>query len=340
MKEIPISQIPGIRIGQTEDIEKATGCTVLICNAGAPAGLYISGGGPAGRETSLLDPLTADHNIHAIVLSGGSAFGLGAADGVVKYLEEHGIGYDTRIRKVPLVCQSDIFDLGLGDPYAFPDAAMGYRACVASEASGGGNFRHGNYGVGCGASIGKCLGKDFAMKSGIGSFAVQVGDLIVGAMVVVNAFGDIYEAGKQIAGMRTSKESHDLRSAEDELIRMLENASAEQPFKESTGGWNADGSIENTTLGIVITNAKLHKTELVRLARMADDGLARAIRPVHTTFDGDSVYTMSVGDVVADFNTVGTLAAMAVEKAILSAVKETPGAYDLPGLADGEFFQV
>ena len=193
-KEISIQEIKGIKIGQSENQAAGTGCTVFLSETGMRAGLDVRGGGPASRESELLNPLAAAQVIHAIVLAGGSAYGLGAADGVMKYLEEKGIGFEVGPSlKVPLVCQSDLFDLTVGDPYIRPDKAMGYDACLRAEENGTGNYRDGNFGAGCGATVGKFAGMDYCMKSGIGSYAVQIGELQVGAVVAVNALGDIYD---------------------------------------------------------------------------------------------------------------------------------------------------
>ena len=203
-KEISILEIKGIKIGQSENQAAGTGCTVFLSETGMRAGLDVRGGGPASRESELLNPLAAAQVIHAIVLAGGSAYGLGAADGVMKYLEEKGIGFEVGPSlKVPLVCQSDLFDLTVGDPYIRPDKAMGYDACLRAEENGTGNYRDGNFGAGCGATVGKFAGMDYCMKSGIGSYAVQIGELQVGAVVAVNALGDIYDwkTGKKIAGL-------------------------------------------------------------------------------------------------------------------------------------------
>ena len=202
MKEIPITSFDNLQIGQAENTAAGTGCTVVLLGKdGAPAGLDVRGGGPASRESELLKPLAAAQVIHAIVLAGGSAFGLDAAGGVMRYLEEHDIGFDVGVTKVPLVCQSDLFDLTVADARARPDGAMAYAACVNAEI---GNYRDGNHGAGTGATVGKLLGMDHCMKSGIGSYAVQVGDLKVGALVAVNAVGDVYdfETGRKVAGLR------------------------------------------------------------------------------------------------------------------------------------------
>ena len=314
--QIPIQKIEGIRIAQTENREAATGCTVFICEKGMPAGLDVRGGGPASRESQLLNPLTAAQQIHAIVLAGGSAFGLAAADGVMRCLEERGIGYDVGVTKVPLVVQSDLFDLTVGDAFTRPDAAMGYEA--ARLALDSPNYRDGNWGAGCGASVGKIAGMSCAMKSGIGSYAVQIGELKVGAVAAVNALGDIYDwkNGRQIAGLLTEDQKR-LRSTAEYM--KMNRRIAENKF---TG---------NTTLAVVMTNAAFSKPELCKLAGMAHNGLARTIRPVHTSADGDSIYAVSLGSVSADRDLVGTLVAEAVSEAVLCAVLNAEGASGLPG---------
>lgn len=317
MKEIRISDIENIKIGQVEDALGATGCTVVLSEEGSPAGLDVRGGGPASRESELLKPVANAGFIHAIVLAGGSAFGLDAAGGVMQCLEEKGIGFDVGITKVPLVCQSDIFDLTVGDPKVRPDKAMGYRAAEAALA--GGNYKDGNYGAGCGATVGKFLGMDYCMKSGIGSYAVEIGELKIGALVVVNALGDIYDhkSGKQIAGL-LSEDKKSLRSTMDLLINCTEVV--ENKF---TG---------NTTIGLILTNAEFNKTQLCKLASMAHNGYARAIKPVHTSADGDSIYAMSTGKVRADLDAVGSLAADIMAEAILRAVRSAESAYGFPAL--------
>lgn len=324
MKEtISIKDIKGIRIGQTEDPEGGTGCTVFLSEAGMAAGMDVRGGGPASRESELLKPLAAAQEIHAIVLAGGSAFGLGAADGVMQYLEERGIGFDVGVTRVPLVCQSDLFDLTAGDPGARPDRAMGYEACLRAEEE---NYRDGNYGAGCGATVGKFAGMDYCMKSGIGSCALQVGELQVGAVVAVNALGDIYDwrSGQKLAGL-LAEDRRSFRRTED--LMYADTRTVENKF---TG---------NTTIGVVITNADFQKASLCKIAVMAHDGYARSIRPVHTTADGDSIYAVSVGDaegkkVSADQDLVGTLAAEVMSEAITAAVKSARSAYGLPAWED------
>ncbi len=310
--EIPVTEIEGIRIGQTENAEAGTGLTVLISPEGMPAGLDVRGGGPASRESELLKPLAAAQVVHAVVLSGGSAFGLGAANGVMQYLEEQGIGFDVGVTKVPLVVQSDLFDLTVGDPFVRPDAAMGYEAArLAMEAP---NYRDGNYGAGCGATVGKFGGMETCMKSGIGSYAIEIGDLKIGAVVAVNAIGDVYDwkTGEKAAGLLTEDKTA-FRDSTELLAGSIE-------VKENR-------FIENTTLGVIITNARFSKSQLCKIAGMAHDGYARSIRPVHTSVDGDSIYAVSVGDIVADQDLVGSLAAEVMSEAILRAVYSAESAY-------------
>ncbi len=315
MKEISIANIGNIRIGQTENKEAGTGVTVFISENGMPAGLDVRGGGPASRESQLLNPLMAAQVIHAVVLGGGSAFGLEAANGVMQYLEENGYGFPVGVTRVPLVAQSDLFDLTVADAYTRPDREMGYEAAkTAFEAP---NYRDGNYGAGTGATVGKICGMDYCMKSGIGSYAVQIGDLKIGAVAAVNALGDVYDrkSGKQVAGL-LSEDKKTMRSTVDYMLE--HNEVRENKFTD------------NTTIGIVITNAAFDKAQLCKIAGMAHDGYARSIRPVHTTADGDSIYAVSVGDLSADQDLVGTLAADVMSEAIVRAVMNTESAYGYP----------
>ena len=319
MREIPVTEVGPLCIGQTENTEAATGCTVFIAPQGMRAGLDVRGGGPASRESQLLNPLMAAKSIHAIVLAGGSAYGLGAANGVMQYLEQNGIGYDTGYALVPLVAQSDIYDLSVGDASVRPDAAMGYEAArLAMEEP---NYRDGNFGAGCGATVGKYAGMDYCMKSGIGSYAIQIGELKIGAIVAANALGDIYDwkTGRQIAGM-LNEEKDGLRSSAEYMRQSY--AVVDNKF---TG---------NTTLGVVFTNARFEKAQLCKIAGMAHDGYARSINPVHTSADGDSVYAVSIGDIAADQDMVGAMAAEVVSQAIVRAVENAEGAYGFPALRD------
>ena len=306
MKEISIKEIEGVSIGHAQDENAKTGVSVIYFKNGAQTGCDISGGGPASRETPLTDPMTADNPLNAVVLSGGSAFGLAASDGVMKYLEEHGIGYNTGYALVPLVCQSCIFDLGYGKSNVRPDAALGYEACKnAFECC---DDSMGNVGAGTGASVGKLMGMKQAQKAGLGIHAIQVGELQIAAVVVVNAFGDIFnpENGQKIAGLMDPTRSTFL-----DLEQMfLQFMSAPKDLFNS-----------NTTIGCVITNAKFDKTKLNKIAAMTRNAYARCINPVGTMADGDCIYACSVGEVVSDVNLVGTLSAKVMQKAILKAVE-------------------
>ena len=319
MKEISICEIGPIRIGQTENMEAGTGCTVFINENGMHAGLDVRGGGPASRETTLLSTLSAAQKIHGVVLAGGSAFGLAAGGGVMRYLEEHGFGFDAGVTKVPLVVQSCLFDLTAGDQNVRPDEAMGYEA--ARRAFEEPNYKDGNFGAGCGATVGKLSGMERCMKTGIGSYAVQLDELKIGAVVALNALGDIFDwkSGKQIAGMLTEDKSAFANSPQEmaKSMEVIKNRFA-----------------QNTTLGVIITNARFHKGSLCKIAGLGHDGYARSIRPVHTSLDGDSIYALSVGNVIADREVVGTLSAEVISEAIIRAVQSAESAYGFPSAAE------
>lgn len=305
-------EVGGFRVGHAQDLEAATGCTVILCDRMSPAGLDVRGGGPASRESQILSPVAAAEGINAVLLSGGSAFGLDAAGGVQKYLEERDIGFETGVAKVPLVSQSCLFDLGVGGQDVRPDAAMAYAAC---ENAGYGDPAQGNVGAGTGCSVGKYRGMGRAMKSGFGTCALQAGALKVGALVAVNALGDVCGPdGVPMAGL-LNEEKTGLSSTLEELFRDVDLASG------LPSG--------NTTLGVVVTNVRLDKTHLTKVAGMTHNGYARAIRPVHTTADGDSIYALSLGDLPGDVNVVGAMAAQAMERAIVRAVQSAQAAYGL-----------
>ncbi len=319
MQEIAITEWEHLKIGQAENRQAGTGCTVLLFGKdGAPVGLDVRGGGPASRESELLKPMAAAGVIHAILLSGGSAFGLDAAGGVMRYLEERNIGFDVGVTKVPLVCQSCLFDLTVGDAKVRPDAEMAYHACQNAEE---GNYRDGNFGAGTGATVGKLLGMEHCMKSGIGSYAVQTGELKVGALVAVNALGDVYDwrTGRKAAGLLAQDRKTFL---DTEQVLLQKTEVVENKF------------VGNTTLGVILTNAKFEKTKLCKIAGMAHDGYARAIRPVHTTADGDSIYAVSLGEVAADQDVVGALGAQVMATAVLRAVQAARAAYGFPAAVD------
>lgn len=325
MKVIRLTDISGFCVGSAENSEAGTGCTVFICPDGAPCGVDVRGGGPASRESELLNPTAAAEMIHAVLLSGGSAFGLDAASGVMRYLEEHGIGFETRICRVPLVVASCIYDLGCGANVR-PDGAMGYAACVAAEKN---SVTEGNHGAGTGATIGKLCGPAYMMKSGLGSYAVQCGDLQVGAVLIVNAVGDVLDEHNAImAGMR----SKDGKGFADTRQVMLAGYGIEPTLFSQ----RAD-STTNTTIGAVVTNGKFNKSQLKKIAALASNGVVRTIRPVNTTADGDALYALSVGEVSAEISTTGTLAAYVVEQAVRRAIRAAVSAYGIPAAGDYNF---
>ena len=300
-----ILDVKGLKVGQVEDEKALTGCTVVICEKGATCGVDVRGSAPGTRETDLLDPINSVQKVHAVVLSGGSAFGLESTCGVSQYLEENNIGFDVGVCKVPIVTGAVLFDLAVGNHKIRPNKEMGYKACLnASETE----LKQGNYGAGCGSTVGKVKGAEFSMIGGIGSYSIKLDNgIVVSALIAVNAFGDVYEDGNVIAGVLN-----------DEKNRLLNTYDI---MKQGVmkGGF----SIDNTTIGIVATNAKLTKAQCKKISQMAHDGYAKAIFPIHTPHDGDTIFTMATGEieVEADLTLLGCLATEAVEKSIINAVK-------------------
>lgn len=313
MKEISMSDIKGIEVGQSQDEAGGSGCTVILCKEGCSAGVDVRGGGPATRETDLLNPINMVQKIHAVCLSGGSAFGLDAAGGVMRYLEEQGCGHDMGFVKVPIVCGASLFDLGVGDVKCRPDAQMGYDACHNIQT----DIQEGNVGAGTGASVGKLMGKEHAMKSGLGVYGVQVGDVQVAAIVAVNACGNVIDekTGEQLAGIIMNDQ---IIPTEDAMLQMLT-----QPLPEG-----------NTTIGCIVTNAKLDKAQCTKVAGITHNGYARAIRPVHTMSDGDTIFVMATGEVEMQPDVIGILATDCMAKAINRAVKQANSAYGLTAWCD------
>jgi L-aminopeptidase/D-esterase-like protein len=300
-----LTDIPGIRVGHISDYDSVKGCTAILCPAGAVAGVDIRGSASSTQETPNLDPAHVTGQIHGILLTGGSAFGLEAAAGVRRYLEREGFGFDTGAAKVPIVPAAVIYDLGIGKPNVRPNVAMGEAAAAAATAEA---VTEGNVGVGTGATVGKIMGMKCAMKAGVGSYTVTLpGGVLVSSLVVVNAFGDVRDpsTGRIVAGARVSPTGTDFVNT------------VEQMKRQPPAGWNG----KNTTLGVVATNAKLNKVEVEKLARFASLGMARAIYPVNTSFDGDTVFAMSIGERQADLNVLGVAAAEALAEAILRSVR-------------------
>ena len=326
-----ITDIPGLRVGHAQDEQALTGCTVVLCEGGAIGGVDQRGGAPGTRETDAMHPMHLVNEVHAIVLAGGSAFGLDAATGVVRYLEERGVGFDVRVARVPIVPAAILFDLGIGDSNVRPDAEMGYQACLNASAD---PPAEGNIGAGMGATVGKILGPAGAMKSGIGTASLEIGSgVIVGAIVAVNVFGDVIDpkTGKIVAGARVVQKG---------------------PIKVGNGPYFADtlfvmesligrtmlgfASRENTAIGIVATNAKLNKEQINKVAQMAQDGLARTVCPAHTMLDGDTIFALATGDKKADVNIVGAFGAEVFAQAVMRAVWTAESAAGLPCAAEVE----
>ncbi|HVB25947.1 MAG TPA: P1 family peptidase [Ktedonobacteraceae bacterium] len=306
-----ITDIPGIRVGHDTNLAAGTGCTVILCATPAIGGVDVRGGAPATRETDLLRPMHMVEAVHAIVLTGGSAFGLDAASGVMRYLEEQGVGFDAGVAKVPIVPAAAIFDLAFGDANIRPDSAAGYRACLQATAE---PVAQGNVGAGTGATVGKMMGPALAMKGGLGSASTQLPDgTLVGAIVAVNALGDILDLQTQkvIAGGRNP-----------------------------TGGFVFDNPFGNTTIAVVATNASLTKVAANKVAQMAHNGLAMVIRPAHTMFDGDTVFALALGaqtqthpdpaTTSLQVSTIGAAAATTLARAIMKAVRNATDLHGVP----------
>ncbi len=310
-----LTDMSGLKVGHWTNLEAATGCTVVLCPDGAVAGVDVRGTAPGTRETDLLDPVCMVEQVHAILIGGGSAFGLAAADGVMRWLEEHDYGFDVGVAKVPIVPAAILFDLPLGRADVRPDAAAGYAAC---EAATDGPVPEGNVGAGTGASVGKAMGFKQATKSGLGIAGKKIsGGVVVAALVAVNAFGDVYDPARQqiIAGTRSPG------GGIVDTLKFAESMVGQTIAKLSKG--------TNTTLAVVSTNVKLTKSGATKVAQMAQDGLARTIRPAHTHFDGDTIFALSCGDKQADLSLVGALAADVLAEAVISA---TMAAEPLGGL--------
>ena len=320
-----IIDVPGIRVGHAQDETALTGCTVILCEKGAVGGVDQRGGAPGTRQTDALYPMHLVQKVHAVVLAGGSAFGLDSATGVVRYLEERGVGFDMRVARVPIVPAAILFDLGLGQVNRRPDAAMGYQACLNAS-------RHppapGNAGAGMGATVGKILGINQAMKSGIGSASLEIGHGIrVGAIVAVNAFGDIIDPqnGQIIAGARKVKIEEGSAGGGEyfaDTLHVMKNM--------VDGGQLHFGRRGNTVIGVVATNAGLNKEQANKVAQMAHDGLARTVRPAHTMVDGDTIFALSTGNRKVDVTIIGAFAAEAFAQAILRAVLAAQPVAGLP----------
>jgi len=312
-----MTDVPGIKVGHYTDRRAVTGCTVILCEQGAVAGVDVSGSSPGTRETDLLRPGNLVEQVQAIVLSGGSAFGLDAATGVMRYLEERGFGHETGVGKVPIVPAAIIFDLNIGDSKIRPGANEGYQACLAADNN---EVAEGCVGAGTGAVVGKILGLERAVKSGLGTASQKIaGDIVVAALIVVNAIGDVINpgTGEILAGPRKPDGSGFLSTSE---LWKGESKGAVPPF--------------NTVIGVVATNAKLSKAAAGRLARVAQVGVARTIDPCHTMYDGDALFVLSLGEREADVSALGAVATEVVAEAIVRAIQKAETLAGVPAAGD------
>ena len=319
-----LEDLTAFRFGHAQDTRAATGCTVVIAPAGARCGVDVRGGGPATRETDLLKPENMIEAVHAVVLSGGSAFGLEASSGVMDALAERGIGFTVETARVPIVTGACLFDLLVGEA-SHPDKAMGRAA--AETALAGEPFAQGNVGAGTGATVGKLLGGERAMKSGFGLHAVRFGDLVVGALVAVNALGNVRdEDGTWIAGCRAEDGSVMDGGIAFELAARATAAQTAAP--------RSAGPCANTTIGVVVTNANLTKAQATKVSSTCHDAYARAIKPVHTSNDGDTVFTFASGEIEALADLVAVMGTEAMQQAIYHAVTSAESAYGIPSMSE------
>ena len=370
---VDITDIKGFKLGNAENTDAATGCTVIVAEKGATAGVDVRGGGPATRETDLLRSENTIDKIHAVVISGGSAYGLEAGSGVMRELENMKIGHRVSNCIVPIVCQASLFDLNVGQPDVRPDRTMGVKA--VHNVFCGGEFHHGNYGAGTGASVGKFYGMNRAMKTGLGTFACSDGEIEVGAITAVNAFADVYDGrnhviagllsadGKRIDGtirplkncvaaessynmknkmepfFNKRKEEEEFAEPETTEEVRVEPAPAEtvEPAEpEETSAVNKEpedmgyGITFNTTISCLITNAKLTKAQCNKLASILHDGYARAIKPVHSTMDGDTIFVMTTGEKDVNFDAFAALATDIVQYSVIDGAISAESAYGLP----------
>ena len=322
-----ITDVRGIEVGHAQNDEALTGCTVILCRKGAVTGVDVRGGAPGTRETDLLNPINLVEKVHAITLAGGSAYGLDAASGVMKYLEENKIGFNTGVAKVPIVPSAILYDLGIGQADVRPDSTMGYQAAASASSA---PPAEGNVGAGTGASVGKMFGAKLSMKSGEGTASMDIGGgVVVGALVAVNAWGDVVDpqSNEIIAGLRPGKVGPVRVGGKEyfaDTLTMMKKPAGRSLMKLATR--------TNTVIGVVATNAKLTKAQATKVAQMAHDGLARTIRPAHTMLDGDTIFAISTRNRKADATTVGVFAAEVMAQAIVRAVKMAGDAGGLPGL--------
>ena len=310
-----LTDIPGIRVGHVTDEDALTGCTVILCEQGAVGGVDVRGGATGTRDLGPLDPAHIAPHVHAILLSGGSAFGLDAAGGVMRYLEERGYGFRVGRACVPIVPSAIIFDLSIGDLRVRPTVSMGYAACAQATAEA---VPEGSVGAGTGATVGKAHGIEWAMKGGVGTASQTFADrVVVAALVVVNCWGDVIKDGEIVAGTRNPQGGF------ANTLHLLRRGELLQTIREL-----------NTTLGVVATNARFNKVELNKIAQLAQQGLMQSIAPVHTMFDGDLVFALSLGTQAADLHRVGFAAADLLAQAVVRAVTQAKSCGGIPCYAE------
>lgn len=364
---VDITDIKGFKLGNAENTDAATGCTVIVAEKGATAGVDVRGGGPATRETDLLRSENTIDKIHAVVISGGSAYGLEAGSGVMRELENMKIGHRVSSCIVPIVCQASLFDLNVGQSDIRPDRTMGVKA--VHNAFCGGEFHHGNYGAGTGASVGKFYGMNRAMKTGLGTFACSDGEIEVGAITAVNAFADVYDGrnhviagllsadGKRIDGTirplkncvaaessynmkskmepffnkrREEEEPAEPETTDEDLVEPAPAETVEPAEPKNVPEDMGYGITFNTTISCLITNAKLTKAQCNKLASILHDGYARAIKPVHSTMDGDTIFVMTTGEKDVNFDAFAALATDIVQYSVIDGAISAESAYGLP----------
>ena len=324
-----IVDVPGIKIGHSTDLEAITGCTVVLCEKGAVAGVDQRGGGPGTRETDLLKPVNNVQKVHAVMLSGGSAFGLDSASGAMKYLEENRIGYPVGPHRVPIVPAAILFDLFIGDGNRRPDAKMGYQACLSASSQ---TPEQGSVGAGTGATVGKIFGIKQSTKSGIGTASIKLpGGTIVGAIIAVNAIGDVLdpETNQIIAGLRSISKGPVKIGGDNIFANTLDVLGTFAGQKLLAIAFRS-----NTVIGVVATNAKLDKAQATRVAQMAQNGVVRTITPANTMHDGDTLFALSTGKKNTDVNIVGAFAAQLVSQAIINAVINAKSLGGVPAISD------
>ncbi len=324
LKHINVSDIAGFSVGHATNEQAGTGCTVIVAPQGATGGVDVRGGAPASRETDLLRPENTVDVVHAVCLSGGSAFGLEAASGVARELESRNIGLPVGPTQVPIVCSSCIFDLAYADATVRPGIAEGVAATCDALDNGGHANAQGNIGAGTGATVGKLMGPDHAMQGGLGAQALALGALQMGALVSVNACGNVIDpaTGSWVAGMRATAQGNDIVSMEEAAFAAADTL--EMPLDRT-----------NTTISCLITNAKLTKAQCTKLAQMAADAYAHVIRPTHTTNDGDTIYVLASGQIETPLpmDLLGMLAVRVLESAIVEGCRSATSAHGVPGAA-------